>query len=244
MVEILTGAEVDQPLTRTEWATHRLRRAILSGELQPGEKLVATALATDWNISPTPLRDAFARLAESGLVELTPQRGARVARLSMADAVEIFELRLLLEPVALRESLARTDEAHLGRVVALLEQLEKSVDAGLLEDSLVAHRRFHAALLERCPGAWLRKFCEMLSEHSGRYAMLTPFHDDETVERMKEHTLLVDALRERSVDDAVAILTEHLARSLARLQDRARDVGEIASVLPVAHASTHASTGA
>ena len=67
------------PPTRAEWVDTQLRRAILSGEFAPGEKLRAEHLADRWGVSPTPLRETFMRLAGEGFVIIEPQRGARVA---------------------------------------------------------------------------------------------------------------------------------------------------------------------
>src|SRR5262245_36826481 len=100
------------PTTRSDWVEERLRGAILRGELEPGQRLHANGLAERWAVSATPLREAFQRLASDGLVQVLPQRGARVADLSVEDAAEIYELRLLLEPVCLRQSLERADDEH------------------------------------------------------------------------------------------------------------------------------------
>ena len=93
--------------TRADWAEQRLRTAILTGELGPGERIRIEQLAADWQLSPTPLREAIRSLAQNGLVELSPQRGATVAGLSPEEIADIYELRLLLEPRALRGSLRR-----------------------------------------------------------------------------------------------------------------------------------------
>src|SRR4051794_20094392 len=100
------------PATRSDWVEERLRAAILRGELEPGQRLHANDLAERWAVSATPLREAFQRLAGDGLVEVLPQRGARVSRLSVQEAANIYELRLLLEPVALRQSLDASDDDH------------------------------------------------------------------------------------------------------------------------------------
>src|SRR5260221_6959461 len=104
------------PPTRADWAHKRLKAAILTGELAPGAKLVTDELAARWSVSPTPLREAFQRLGGHGLVELTSQRGARVAPFSLDEAAELYELRLLLEPRALRASLAASHAPHRAQV--------------------------------------------------------------------------------------------------------------------------------
>src|SRR4051812_6824836 len=103
---------IESPPTRTHWVDTRLRRQILSGALAPGTKLRAEHLAEPLGVSPPPLREAFQRLAGEGLVVIEPQRGARVAPIDEDDALELYDLRLLLEPPAMRASMAHTDAVH------------------------------------------------------------------------------------------------------------------------------------
>src|SRR5499427_6954927 len=117
------------PTTRADWAHKRLKAAILTGELAPGTKLAADELSQRWSVSPTPLREAFQRLGGHGLVELTSQRGARVAAFSLVEAADLYELRLLLEPRALRASLEATDDAHKSEILAAHGRLETAIAA-------------------------------------------------------------------------------------------------------------------
>ena len=235
--------QVFAPVTRTEWADYRLRHAILSGELLPGEKLVATSLAKSWDISPTPLREAFVRLAGSGLVELTPQRGARVAPLSVEEAAEIFEVRLLIEPAALERSILGSDDAHIDEVRRILAELEAALDSDETERVTEVHRRFHAALLARAPGTWLAKFCNILSEHSGRYQLLSPLKDEQTAVKMHQHEQLAQALTDRDVDTATKVLTEHLGQSLERIHSWAEALEETdPDAIPAGRSSQGAAT--
>src|SRR5258708_23812886 len=111
------------PGTRADGVDRRLRAAILSGELRPGERLVAGPLAQRFTVSATPLREAIQRLATSGLIEIEPQRGARVAAASPRDAEEIYELRTLLDPLALRDSLAHSDDVHRAQIASAFSRM-------------------------------------------------------------------------------------------------------------------------
>ena len=106
------------PETRSDWALRRLRSAILTGEFPPGTRLRAEDLAARWQVSPTPLREAFQRLGGARLVEVSPQRGVRVADFTLDEAADLYALRLRLEPPALRESLAASDGAHRAEIAA------------------------------------------------------------------------------------------------------------------------------
>src|SRR3954467_1932214 len=79
----MTSTAVPSP--GTKWVDARLRDEIVSGALPPGTPLRAEELALRWSVSPTPVREALARLAGIGFVELRPQRGARVAEASLRD---------------------------------------------------------------------------------------------------------------------------------------------------------------
>ena len=82
---------LSNPPTRAQWVDQRLRQAILAGALEPDERLITATLSEQFSVSPTPLREALQRLAAEGLVEITPQRGARVAALERFTADPIYE---------------------------------------------------------------------------------------------------------------------------------------------------------
>jgi len=209
------------PQTRSDWVYERLKHAIITGELPPGMRLVAADLAQRWALSPTPLREAFSRLEGIGLVELSSQRGARVASTSVAEAEEIYELRLMLEPWALRRSLELSDDAHRAEIAAAHKRLiELLSHAASSDDRLIleAHRAFHAALLARCPSLWTRRLTGLLAEHSQRYQLLNAHYSEHVSESMAEHEQLLKAALTGDVEQAVAVLVAHLRGSLGTVR--------------------------
>ncbi len=209
------ASSVKLPRTRTQWVDDRLRDAILEGALPPGTPLRAEELADRWEVSPTPVREALQRLAGVGLVELRPQRGARVADASVQDVEEVYELRMLLEPVALAESLARTDDelrAEIERTCAGYEQALRS--ARPLGELLGAHRAFHAALLARCPNQRMLALIEGLAEHSQRFQVLAIGAPRGHHDVIAEHRTLCDHAVAGRIDDAVDFLRSHLQATL------------------------------
>lgn len=133
------------PATLVELAEHRVRDAILSGALQPGEKVVEEQLCADLGISRAPLREALRLLAQQGLVERFPRRGSRVAEWSSTDILQLFALRHVLECHAIETALPLADpESALQPVRASLEAMRTATDELDRDD---AHRRFHAAVV-------------------------------------------------------------------------------------------------
>ena len=209
------------PQTRSDWVYERLKLAIVSGELPPGARLVAADLAQRWALSPTPLREAFQRLEGVGLVELSSQRGARVAATSVAEAEEIYELRLILEPWALRRSLEQSDDAHRAEVAAAHKRLVELLTPVPSSDErlvLEAHRAFHIALLARCPSLWLRRLTSLLADHSQRYLLLNAHYSQRVSESMAEHEQLLEATLSGDIERAARMLVAHMHGSLGTVR--------------------------
>lgn len=133
------------PATLVELAGDRLRDAILSGALAPGQKIVEEQLCADFGISRAPLREALRLLAQQGLVEHLPRRGSRVTVWSPTDIRQLFDLRHVLESHAVQTALPLADPAaQLQPVRAALEKM-RTATADLDRDD--AHRLFHAAVV-------------------------------------------------------------------------------------------------
>src|SRR5258708_11137368 len=119
------GARLDRPDVRSieEVVTTALRDAILSGELRPGERLLQEQLADQLRVSRIPLRDALRRLEAEGLVRIGPRRGAEVASLTPPDVLEIYEVRIALEPDLMRRAVAALRPPDTKRLVDLSQHM-------------------------------------------------------------------------------------------------------------------------
>ena len=200
----------------------RLREAIITGEIGPGEKLITEDLAERWGVSPTPLRETYQRLAAEGLVELAPQRGARVAAMSHEDFRDVYATRLLLEPHALRLSLERraTDGDWGQHVRDAYQPLRAELEAGLpdvvaFED---AHSAFHRALIDRCGSPWLLRIIRLLHGHSTRYRLQSLAPRGGAEEVIHEHDELLAACIDGDVDLATDRLRAHLQLTIDSLE--------------------------
>ena len=203
---------VDTPQTLAEWVDVRLRSAILTGELAAGEKLRSEHLAAEWGVSPTPVREAFQRLAGEGMIVIEAQRGARVAEIDAAEAADFYELRLMLDPRALRSSMAAADDSF-RRDVNDAHRALVSTRRGAPEQ-LAAHRAFHLALLSRCSNRHLLRMCAQLHDHTQRY-QVTGAGAHRGRGAAGEHLALRDAVLADDVKEATAVLSAHLRATLA-----------------------------
>ena len=140
------GSRHQLPATLVEVAAHRLRAAILSGALKPGDKIIEEQLCADLGISRAPLREALRLLGQQGLVEHLPRCGSRVTEWSSADTLQLFALRHVLERHAIETAMPLPDPAKaLLPVRAALDRMRCAGDELNRDD---AHRMFHAAVVE------------------------------------------------------------------------------------------------
>ncbi|MEV6636252.1 GntR family transcriptional regulator [Actinoplanes sp. NPDC051470] len=127
-----------------ELALDRLSREILSGRVEPGERLVEEQLTRQLGISRGPLREALRLLAQQGLVEHIPRRGARVATLSDEDVRELYEIRDLLER---HVASALPPVLDLAGLRGAVEVMRKATETGDRFATAEAHRRFHVEVV-------------------------------------------------------------------------------------------------
>jgi DNA-binding GntR family transcriptional regulator len=135
--------------------TAELRRLILQGELMPGERLVEDRLAARLGVSRNPVREAIRVLAAEGFVEVTPRRGAAVARLSPDEAEELFDVRVALEGLSARLSARKVTPETADRLRAVLDSARLAVDEGRLGDVADLNTAFHAAVADLAGNAYL-----------------------------------------------------------------------------------------
>lgn len=192
----------------------QIRAAILQGTYAPGEKLRLDDLRQYYSVSLSPLREALTRLAAEGLIQITDQRGYRVAPVSVDNLLEVTTLRSQMEVMALKESIRRGDESWEDALAAAyyrLARLEKDGERG--PDWEKAHRTFHLTLFSACGMPLLLRFCGTLHDLSDRYRrlFLTRHAPDGNVPA--EHKAIFDAAMARDETLAAQILAQHIQRT-------------------------------
>ncbi|GAA5053162.1 GntR family transcriptional regulator [Nocardia callitridis] len=144
----LVNVDIDPLANRTDRALAVIRRSILTGRLSPGQQLVEEEIAETLGMSKTPVREALKALVGSGLVSLTRYKGAIVRELDAESASAIYDLRLLLEPEAVRRAVAKYTD-----VSAAAQALDRALAAGEAGDTAemsLANRDFHRSLYLHC----------------------------------------------------------------------------------------------
>jgi DNA-binding GntR family transcriptional regulator len=203
--------------TLAEKAYETLHAAIVTGALRPGARLPIEELAEHLEMSPMPIREAVRRLDAVGLVDNVPHRGARVTQLSITDLAEVYEVRLALEPLAIRRTAARFGPALAEHGRGCLQTLEAMPDDASTDTS-EAHADFHFALYEAADSAWLLRLIRPAWQVSERYALEWP-QVRRLEARASEHQEILAACEAHDPDRAAQALYDHLATTANSLAE-------------------------
>lgn len=210
---MLTGT-LSQPLNRglaTEIAV-RLQMAILHGELEPGTRLREEVLAEKMGVSRGPIREAFGTLEREGLVTIRRNRGTYVARLRHKDLDEVYSLRLALELLAVQRAIAMGTDADFDQIQSIVDTMAGYVQRGITEqESAELDIRFHDSIYlasrhQRLYECWTNLKPQIYIMFLSRN-MANPDFRGMVVEGHQE---ILDAIRDRADERALALTEKHL----------------------------------
>jgi DNA-binding GntR family transcriptional regulator len=195
-----------------------LRQAILRGSLPGGLRLVQAEVATQLQVSTTPVREALRDLATEGLISLDAHRGAIVRQLESSDVQEIYDLRKLLEPEALRRATRNITEEELEQAAALERRMDSEADAGVWAD---LNREFHATLVQAARSPRLIAILQNLRDSAAPYVGLSlQASEDQRRQANKQHGKMLEAMRAGDADAVATVALEHLESTTRILDER------------------------
>ena len=198
-------------------AYRALRDAIIAAELEPGQRLSENELAERLAVSRTPIREALIRLRDDRFVQIVPQLGTFVTRISTAAVEDAQFIRESLECAAVRLAATRSGEADLAALDGLVRRQAEVVEHGGYERFAVLDDEFHAALCELAgrPVAW--EVAQRVKGQLHRVRRLSLPQPHYLEEMVAEHRLVLDALRRGDPDGAEETLRHHLRMVLSAL---------------------------
>jgi DNA-binding GntR family transcriptional regulator len=194
------------PQSRTTHVLEVLKSAILNGELAPGQALVEADIAARLGVSKTPVREALKSLEGTGLVVIRPYTGAIVRIFGDEDAAAIYDMRLLLEPEAVRRSVA--SRADLGEAAAAWERSQAAADGS---ERSIANREFHRALYRHCGNPLLIRTLDGLSDQIALISAGSWARSASWPHEAEEHARILDLARTGDADGAAALVRDHIA---------------------------------
>lgn len=193
----------------------QIRGDILSCTLAPGLPIYEQELAQRLGVSKSPVREALLRLQEQNLVEVRPRSGYRVRPLSLVEAQEMYEMRLLYERACVTRAITHASDEQIATLEGCLTQ-----DAHMpAPDWIALNRRFHSALATICGNARMADAATKLSDQFDRFTFVSVGRLPQPLDFSRfnnEHAEIVAALRARDKRRAVALVRQHIEASRQR----------------------------
>ena len=201
----------------SERISDEIRRAVVAGELAPGSRVRQEELAARFGASRIPVREALRRLESEGLVTLVPNSGAWIARVDVAECIELYRIRERLEPMALAESVPRLADGDVRRLEELAAAVERTteVEAFLRLDRDLHLLSYSRAEMPRLLGM-IERFWNSTQHYRRAYFKLVERSGHWVIDA--EHRLMMEAIRRRDGEEAARILHGHIRRTRLSLE--------------------------
>lgn len=206
--------------TAEEEAYFHLQQALRFGRYKPGDRLIPEEIAAEIGMSRMPVREAFRRLAADGLVTLRPNRGCVVAGLTLDEIHETFEIRSVLEGLAVRLATPRMNSETFEELEGLLDRVERAGQSGS-GDWVLRHQEFHAFIYG------LSGRPKLIRQIAALHVVIEPYmriwfdYVDKPLSAREEHQMLIDALRSGDARHAEAVMQDHIIETASMLADYA-----------------------
>jgi DNA-binding GntR family transcriptional regulator len=215
----MTERLAEAPSTTAQHALEGLRRAMVGGQLRPGQRVGQEEIAASLGVSIAPVREALAALEQEGQLTYRPRRGYFVTELHLEDLREIYELRTLLEGRAARRALPTLDREALERIELAAGEVVEASAAGDVAGELAANRRFHFALLEAPGQTHAMRLIRLLWDSTETYRALYYNSPAARADAVRAHEQIIAAIRDADADRLVAELDDHRQLALDRLSE-------------------------
>jgi len=192
-------------------AYRELRHRLITLALRPGDRFTESQLVEGMGIGHTPVREALALLVRDGLVTSRPRVGYVVTPITVQSVADLFELRLIVEPAAVRLAAGKLEAAQLERLESLSRGAYRHDDPESIEDFLDANHEFHVGVAEASGNRRLASVVATVLEESRRITHVRLRLEPRSERFVHEHEELLRALRSGNGEEASQIAYEQAA---------------------------------
>lgn len=196
-----------------------LRKAILTGELKPGERLMEIHLANRLGVSRTPIREAIRKLELEGLVIMIPRRGAEVAQITEKSLKDVLEVRRALDALCTELACDRISDEEMKRLKQACDEFEDAVATGDVTTIAAADVAFHDIIIEATGNERLIQLINNLSEQMYRYRFEYIKDESRHENLINEHRMIYESIIHRdkiSAADAAKFHIDNQEKSIIR----------------------------
>ena len=196
-----------------EIAYEVLKRAMITGEIPAGERIVETDYAERLHISRTPLREALRKLERDGLVEYVLRRGVVVRAFTIADVDEIYTIRNALEMLTLPAVVKNVKDQDIAQLREKLQKMDEAMAKGDMESLSHLARAFHGQITHLSNQTRILRVIESQDEYITRFSAMSIAQETRRPQAHQEHHQIVEYLEKRDLENLQLLMKSHIERS-------------------------------
>ncbi len=203
---------IAEHLTKTERVYRYLEDEILNGNLRPGTRLTVKNICERLGVSDSPAREALKLLEATGMIHIAPYIGAVVITPSADWVYDVFVMRAAMEGMATYTSTPNIDAAHLAKITAISEQMQRYFEAKNYAQYALLDRQMHMLIYEKTPHAILLQQIKDLWKKSEYGKAIFGMEPDTILESVIEHDQIIAAIKAQDADTAQRIMQKQKLR--------------------------------
>lgn len=188
---------------------------IIRGKWEPGDRIIELKLSKELNCSRARIREALRQLEQEGFVEIIPNVGPVVSELSQKDIVQIYDLMGVLEGLSMRIATPFISKGVIEKIEELVTKIESNQNDPFLMSQY--NFEFHKYLTSLSENERLIQFMENIRMHTYRMRLQTFYYDDQVQASIKEHKLILHAVKERDAEKVERLIRKHYQDAKERL---------------------------
>jgi len=218
----------DNLSTKTvNYVYQELRHRIFLKKIKPNQRLIEAIIAKQLNVSRTPTREAFRKLAEEGLVVIRPNDGARTISPSIKDIKNAYEIREQLECFAIKQSVAQITPLQLCLLEENIQKEENIFQERNIENYLDINTHFHRIIAESSNNELLANYIENVLKRTYIYMIFyESFFDFDNNPSLDEHRAILATLKEKNEKRAIKLMHTHISLSLEQIINIKKEIEE------------------
>lgn len=212
--ELIKNTNFNQSKTIREVVYESLRKVIISGIINAGERIVEKEYAEKLNISRTPIREALKRLEMENLVEYLPRIGAVVKRISVEDVLEVYKIRHNLEVLATASAMDNITKEEIKEIEELLDLTEQKNMEGDVEEVIRLSAEFNLMIYKASRMKKLAGMITRIDEYLQRFRDISISENERREKALKEHGNILKAIKEKNKEIIDEFIKKHLQDSM------------------------------
>jgi len=207
------GLNIPEPLYQQ--AYRELKKLIVTGKLQPGEKVIMSKLAEQYEISRTPLREALRQLQSEGLI-IQEHSTMRIVEINKEDFLNLYQTRIVLEKEVIKSIVSIIPEDEFPNIEAVLAESEKAIKEGDPYKILELNTQFHEMLMNYCPNPRLIQLLNYIRSLLLIYRANINKKVKNNKEIYEEHQEILAALKSRDINRSIKVIETHMVNDQNR----------------------------